>query len=55
MIKESLFIICSPSKEEKGMYAEFEDMDCTVMYVNPRAESENTEWVKNSLDCGFVK
>ena len=34
-MKESLDVICSPYKGEKGMYSEFEDVYYAVRYVNP--------------------
>ena len=43
LIKESLDIICSSSKDEKGMYAKFEDVYYAIRYVNPKAKRANTE------------
>ena len=42
-IKESLDIIFSPSKDEKGMYAEFKYVYYAIRYVNPKAKSAKTE------------
>ena len=43
LIKEYLNIICSPSKEEKGIYSEFKYFYYAVRYMNPKAKSANTE------------
>ena len=37
------------------MFTEFEDVYYAGRYDNTKAESENTELVKNILDCGFVR
>ena len=55
LIKQSMDIICSLSKDKKGMYAEFKDVYYDVMYVNAEAKLANIEQVKTSLYCGFVK
>ena len=39
LMKESLDSIFSPYKNEKGMYAEFEDVFYEVMYFNPKENS----------------
>ena len=36
-------IICSLSKDKKGMYAEFKDVYYAVMYVNAEAKLANIE------------
>ena len=43
-MKEYLDIICSPSKDEKGMYAECLDVFYSVRYENPLAKPENGIW-----------
>ena len=37
------------------MYAKFESIYYAVRYVNPKTKSANTEWLKISMDCGFIK
>ena len=46
---QSLDIICSPSKYEIVMYAEFKDTFYTVRYENTLAKSEKRIWQINDL------
>ena len=53
LIKESLDILCYPSKYKKGIYYEFKHVYHSARYVNPKAKSANNENVNTSLGCGF--
>ena len=43
LIKSYLNTICSTSKDEKLMYAEFKSVYYAVRYVNPKEKPANTE------------
>ena len=43
------------SKDEKGMYAEFEDVFYVVKCVNPRENSEKSKYVKKNLNYNLRK
>ena len=50
LIKNFLDFVFSPSKDKKGMYAEFKDVYYAVRYINAESKSANTEWVNKSLN-----
>ena len=45
LMREPLYIICSPSRYEKGTYAEFKDFFYAVRYGNPSAKLEKEHLV----------
>ena len=54
-MKESLDIICSPSKDKKGTYAEFGYIFYAVSYFNPKRKSSKSKEVNNCLDYVLKK
>ena len=54
-MKESLDIICSPSKDKKGTYAEFGYIFYAVSYFNPKRKSSKSKEVNICLDYVLKK